>query len=156
MGGSVRSSDDGALGCAVLLGVALAVLVGWLAWLAVLWFAADWRWAWITATAPVVPVVAYGVIVAWREPQPFVPSERREAWCSAVAVAVGLLAPMLVLVKGWGTAGVALIAGVSICAFLGRPHGHFEFPQLLPPVEGVEGAKKPAGGTPDALSDGQL
>ena len=57
MGGSVRSSDDGALGCAVLLGVALAVLVGWLAWLAVLWFAADWRWAG-TVAIPNTPVTA--------------------------------------------------------------------------------------------------
>lgn len=143
MGGSARSSSDEELGCAVLLGIAVLALVVWLAWLAVLWFVADWRWAWITGTGVIVPLVAYGVIVAWREPQPFAPSFRHEAWFSAVGVAVALAAPVLVLVKGWGTACVALVVGALAGSLLGLvPRKSFEFPQLLPPAWKAGGSEE--------------
>ncbi|MFI0239757.1 hypothetical protein [Streptomyces sp. NPDC016845] len=139
----------------VLLGILALAVVGWLTWLAIQWFVADWRWSWITATCAAVPVVAYGLTVAWREPQPFEPGWRLEAWCSAVCAAVALLAPALVLLKGWGTASVALIAGISVCVALGWPYGNVEFPRFLPPVEATEevgGADE----APGAMSGGQL
>ncbi|WP_333737341.1 hypothetical protein [Streptomyces sp. IBSBF 2806] len=134
MGRPAKSSGDDDLGCAVLLGLALLALLVWLIWLAVLWFVTDWRWAWVTGTALGVPLLAYATVIAWREPQPFAPSRSPETWYTATAVAVFLHAPLLVLVKGRGTAIVALLAGSIASVTVGlASQDSFELPRLCPP-----------------------
>jgi hypothetical protein len=97
------------LGCAALLGVVGVVVVCWLVWTAVIWVFAEWHWAWIVGCALVIPCLAYGIVRAWGEPRPFVPSRQIEAWTTAVVTALVAAAPAVVLVKGWLTAVVAVL-----------------------------------------------
>ncbi|WP_351234601.1 hypothetical protein [Streptomyces sp. NPDC002133] len=117
----------------MLLGIAGTVVIGWLVWLAALWFVAEWRWVWILGTVFLMPCLAYGAVVAWREQQPFAPSERREAWLSGVLVSMLVVAPVVVLATGWGTACVALLLGLAIGAAPGFVWAGLELPRLLPP-----------------------
>jgi small-conductance mechanosensitive channel len=109
-----NSSNDTALGCAALLGIAVLGVVCWLVWSAVMWLTAEWRWAWICGCALLVPGLAYAVVRAWGEQRPFVPAVRREAWITAVLTAVAAAAPVVVLAKGWGTGIAALL--LAACA----------------------------------------
>jgi hypothetical protein len=90
-----NSSNDTALGCAALLGIAVLGVVCWLVWSAVMWLTAEWRWAWICGCALLVPGLAYAVVRAWGEQRPFVPAVRREAWITAVLTAVAAAAPVV-------------------------------------------------------------
>ncbi|MER5584784.1 hypothetical protein ABT090_24525 [Streptomyces asoensis] len=103
-------------GCAVLLGLVLVCAVCWLVYQAVLWVVAEWRWAWFAGCAVAVPCAAYAIVCAWGEERPFVPSRQREAWATAVAVALAAVAPLVVLLKGWPTAVVALLTAAGSVA----------------------------------------
>ncbi|MCF0087272.1 MULTISPECIES: hypothetical protein [unclassified Streptomyces] len=125
MAGSADSSDA-ARGCLVLVGLCAAVAVGWLVWISVMWTVAEWRWAWFLGCAAVAPAVAFALVLAWGERRPFVPSGRQEAWMTAVVTAVAAEAPVVVLVKGWGTATVALLLALAAGSALvfGPPDRH--------------------------------
>jgi hypothetical protein len=103
------------------------VAAGWAVWQAVLWFISEWRWAWIIGGAVAVPLLAYLIVVLWREEQPFKPDDRPHVRVGAVAPAAAILAVPLALGCGWGTASVALIIGtlgggaLSIVADLAFP-----------------------------------
>ncbi|MFJ9360756.1 hypothetical protein [Streptomyces mirabilis] len=105
--------DDGAMGCAALLGIIVAAVVCWLVWQAVVWTFTEWRWAWFVGYTIAVPAVAYGIVRAWGEERPFVPSRQREAWATAVLTALAATAPVVVLVKGWATGVVALLFAIG-------------------------------------------
>ncbi|MGW7568971.1 hypothetical protein ACWGJV_22175 [Streptomyces tendae] len=104
-----NDSNDAALGCAALLGIAALAVICWLVWTAVMWLVAEWRWAWISGYGLLVPGLAYAVVRAWGEQRPFVPADRREAWITAVLTAVAAAAPVVVLIKGWGAGITALL-----------------------------------------------
>ncbi|MGA5037061.1 hypothetical protein ACPCA8_08365 [Streptomyces capoamus] len=108
--------SDTELGCAVLLGLVLVGAVCWLVYQAVLWVVAEWRWAWFAGYAVAVPGAAYAIVCAWREERPFVPSRQLEAWTTAVATALAAAAPLVVLLKGWPTAIVALLVAAGSAA----------------------------------------
>ncbi|MEU0061393.1 hypothetical protein [Streptomyces sp. NPDC006334] len=113
-----RSDDRGEAeqGCAVLLGLVLVCAVCWLVYQAVLWVVAEWRWAWFAACAVAVPCAAYAIVCVWGEERPFVPSRQLEAWATAVAAALAAIAPLVVLLKGWPTAVVALLTAAGSAA----------------------------------------
>lgn len=104
-----NDSNDAALGCAALLGIAVLAVICWLVWTAVMWLVAEWRWVWISGCALLVPGLAYAIVRAWGEQRPFVPADRREAWITAVLTAAAAAAPVVVLIKGWGTGIPALL-----------------------------------------------
>jgi hypothetical protein len=108
MAGSGNRSDT-EVGCAALLGILGVAVVCWLLWTAVTWAVAEWHWAWIIGCALAVPCLAYGIVWAWGEPRPFVPFRQAEAWITAFVTALVAAAPVIVLVKGWLTAVVALL-----------------------------------------------
>jgi hypothetical protein len=91
-----------------------------------MWTVAEWRWAWFLGCAAVAPAVAFALVLAWGERRPFVPSGRQEAWMTAVVTAVAAEAPVVVLVKGWGTATVALLLALAAGSALvfGPPDRH--------------------------------
>ncbi|MCG8965463.1 hypothetical protein [Streptomyces sp. CL12-4] len=129
-------SSDGGEGCAVLVGLVAFVAACWAVWQAILWFISEWRWAWITGGATAVPLLAYLIVVLWREEQPFEPDNRPHVWVGAVAAAAAASAFPLAVGCGWGAASVALIVGalgggaIPIAADLA-------FPRLMPPADGV-------------------
>jgi hypothetical protein len=105
--------DDGVLGCLGLLGIVAAGAACWLLYQAVLWVFAEWRWAWFIGCAVVVPCAAYLLVRAWGEQWPFAPSDHIEVWATAVATALAVSAPFVVLIEGWPTAVVALLIAAT-------------------------------------------
>ncbi|MEV5192480.1 hypothetical protein AB0K86_08070 [Streptomyces clavifer] len=130
------SSQSDADGCAVVLGLAALVAFGWGVWQATLWFIAEWRWAWIVGGAVVVPLLAYLIVVLWREEQPFRPYDRPYVWIGAVGAATAALSFPLALGCGWGTASVALVVG-ALGSGAVPIVGLLTFPSLMAPVDRV-------------------
>ncbi|MFE2099089.1 hypothetical protein [Streptomyces sp. NPDC059468] len=110
---SSANRDDTTQGCLALVAICAVVVVGWLVWTAVMWTVTEWRWAWFVGCATAAPAAAFALVFAWGEERPFVPSHRREAWMTAVVTAVAAEAPVVVLVKGWGTGAVALLLALG-------------------------------------------
>ncbi|WP_445284725.1 hypothetical protein [Streptomyces sp. DSM 118148] len=110
---SSANRDEATQGCLALVAICAVVVVGWLVWTAVMWTVAEWRWAWFVGCAAAAPAAAFALVFAWREERPFAPSRRREAWMTAVVTAVAAEAPVVVLVKGWGTGAVALLLALG-------------------------------------------
>ncbi|MFJ3248410.1 hypothetical protein [Streptomyces sp. NPDC086782] len=125
---------QGLVGC---LGIVLLGVAVWLIWKAVQWVAGDWHWAWGLGSVAVVPALSFAVVVAWRVPQPIVPTDSRETWLTAIGVSVTLTLTALVLLKGWGTAIFALVlAAPGPIALAFTPEG-LQLPRLWPPRPGA-------------------
>ncbi|MFF4542486.1 hypothetical protein [Streptomyces aureus] len=108
--------NDGVLGCLGLIGIAVAAVVCWLLYEAVLWVVAEWRWAWFIGCAVAVPSAAYLLVRVWGEQWPFDPMDHIEVWVTAVATALAVSTPFVVLVEGWPTAIVALLVAAGSAA----------------------------------------
>lgn len=113
MAGSANRSNDTAVGCAGILGLCVLAVTCWLLWTAVTWAATEWRWIWFLIYAAAVPALAYGIVRTWGEERPFAPSRQREAWATAILTATAAAAPVVVLMKGWGTGVVALLFALA-------------------------------------------
>jgi cell division septation protein DedD len=130
----VASSNE--KGCLAFVGLAAAAAAVWAVWQAILWFAAEWHWAWTLGGAAAILVLAYLITVLWGEGQDFAPGDEPGLWAAAVGTAAAATAGLLSFGCGWGTTTVAVVMGAGAGAALAFTS--WQLPSWLDPLTTAE------------------